>query len=120
MIRKTDGTSIETWASPTFVEITSRGTSVTRARFRRTEKTWSAEARGAAGGIVDQTLVTPDALITPATVTYAWARNAASAYVIPEHGMGEVRAVKARVGEGDVPAFVRLEDGSTRRLIKPR
>jgi hypothetical protein len=118
VIRKTDGTSIETWASPTFVEITSRGTSVTRARFRRTDKTWSAESRGAAGGIVDQTLVTPDALITPATVTYAWARNAAQAYVIPEHGMGEVRAVKARVAEGDVPKFVKLEDGSTRKLLK--
>lgn len=120
VIRKTDGTSIETWASPTFVEITSRGATTTRARFRRNEKTWSAEARGAAGGIVDQVLVTPDALITPATVTYAWARNATEAYVIPEHGMGEVRAVKARVAEGDVPKFVRREDGSTRRLITLR
>ena len=120
VIRKTDGTSIETFASPTYVEITSRGATTTRARFRRTDKTWSAESRGAAGGIVDQTLVTPDALITPATVTYAWARNAAQAYVIPEHGMGEVRAVSARVAEGDVPKFVRLEDGSTRKLITRR
>jgi hypothetical protein len=125
VIRKRDGTSIETFASPEYVEVTSRGTidahlraTVTRARFRKTHDGWSAESRGADGGIVDQTLNTPNVVVTPATVTYAWARNAASAYVIPEHGMGEVRAVKMRVAEGDVPKFVRLEDGSTRKLMK--
>ena len=125
VIRKRDGTSIETWASPEFVEVTSRGTidahmraTVTRARFRKTHDGWSAESRGADGGIVDQTLNTPNVVVTPATVTYAWARNAASAYVIPEHGMGEVRAVKMRIADGDVPKFVKLEDGSSRKLMR--
>lgn len=117
VIRKRDGTSIETWASPELVEVTSRGATVTRARFHKTHDGWSAESRGADGGIVDQTLNTPNAVVTPATVTYAWARNAASAYVIPEHGMGEVRAVKMRVAEGDVPKFVKFEDGSSRTLV---
>jgi hypothetical protein len=127
VIRKRDGTSIETWASPSFVEITSRGTSdahsratVTRARFRKSGESWSAESRGAAGGIVDQTLVANEPVVTPATVTYAWARNAARAYVIPERGMGEVHAVKMKIADGDVPKYVKLEDGSSRRLITPR
>lgn len=120
VIRKRDGTSIETWASPTFVEITSRGATVTRARFRKSGEAWSAESRGAEGGIVDQTLVANDPVITPATVTYVWARNAARAYVIPEHGMGAVRPVKMKIAEGDVPKFVKLEDGSSRALITRR
>jgi len=118
VIRKRDGTSIETWASPTFVEITSRGATVTRARFRKSGESWSAESRGTAGGIVDQTLVANEPVVTPATVTYAWARNAPRAYVIPEHGMGEVRAVKMKIAEGEVPKFVKLEDGSSRRLMR--
>ena len=120
MIRKRDGTSVETWASPTFVEITHRGTTATRTRFRKTGETWSAISRGADGGIIEQTAGGPETVVTPATVTYTWARNATRAFVIPESGMGEARDVKFRMAEGDVPKFVRLEDGSTRRLVTPR
>lgn len=118
VIRKRDGTSTETFAAKTWVEVTHRAATTTRTRFRRTGEKWTAESRGADGGIVNQTLVTPDALVTPATVTYAWARDAARAYVIRETGMGEVRNAKFRIAEGDVPKFVRLEDGSTRRLVR--
>jgi len=120
VIRKRDGTSIETWATPAFVEVTHRGKTTTRARFRRTGESWSAESRGADGGIVDQTLITAAPVVTPATITYTWARNVPRAYVIAERGLGEVRDVKFRIADGDVPKFVRLEDGSTRRLIGVR
>ena len=123
MIRKRDGTSIETWASidsekkPRFVEITHRGATTTRTRFNRTGETWSAQARGANGGIVTQVVASPAALVTPATITYTWARDAARAYVIPENGVGAVRETKFRIDTNDVPKFVRLEDGSSRRLV---
>lgn len=122
VIRKRDGSSVETWAGidaekkPRFVETTHRATTATRTRFRGDGETWSAHSRGATGGIVDQTVTMPPALITPATVTYAWARTAASVYEVPESGIGATRAAKFRVGEGDVPKFVRLEDGSSRSL----
>ncbi len=128
VIRKRDGTSIETWAAidaekkPRFVETTHRGATVTatatRTRFRRDGETWLAHSRGATGGIVDQTVTMPAALITPATVTYAWARDAASVYEVPESGIGATRAAKFRVGDGEVPRFVRLEDGSSRVILR--
>jgi len=120
VIRKRDGTSTETFAAKTWVEVTHRAATTTRTRYRHTGEQWTAESRGADGGIINQTLVTPAALVTPATVTYAWARDAARAYVIRETGMGEVRDAKFRIAEGDVPKYVRLEDGSTRRLVTPR
>jgi hypothetical protein len=121
VITKRDGTSIETWASPVSVEVTHRAPGVaahrtaTRTRFRRDGDAWTAHSRGATG-IVDQTVAAPSAFITPATVTYAWARAAAAAYVMPERGVGGVGAVGARVGVGDVPKWVKFPDGSDRVL----
>ncbi|HUP59067.1 MAG TPA: thioredoxin family protein [Thermoanaerobaculia bacterium] len=115
MIRKRDGTSIETWAGPTFVEITTRGATTTRTRFRRDGELWHAHSRGADGGIVDQTLVAPAAVVTPATMTWAWARGESRAYVASERG-GVIREVNARVDGGEVPRRVRLSDGSVRVL----
>lgn len=115
VIRKRDGTSIETWASPTFVEITTRGATTTRTRFRRDGDTWHAHSRGADGGIIDQTLVAPAEVVTPATVTFAWARGVSRAYVASDRG-GVIRDFAARVDEGEIPRRVRLSDGSTRVL----
>jgi thiol-disulfide isomerase/thioredoxin len=122
VIAKRDGTSVETWASiddknvPRYVEITSRGATTTRTRFRGDGKTFTAHSRGTPGGIVDQTMVMPAALITPATVTYAWARDAVQVYEVPESGIGTMRSVTFEVADGDVPKIVRFEDGSSRVL----
>jgi hypothetical protein len=125
VVRKLDGTSIETWASidadhhPRSVEVTHRpataGTT-TRTRFRRSGSLWTATSRGARGGIVDQTASGPDIFVAPATITYAWARGAAEAYVMPEVGVGASAPLRASVGAGSVPEIVRFADGSTRRL----
>jgi hypothetical protein len=120
VIRKLDGTSIETWASSDFVEVTYRGDTTTRTRYRRRGDEWVATARGASGGIVDQTVLAPAAFVAPATITYAWARDAARVYAIPEHGAGMTRAKAFRVGGGEIPRQVRLEDGSERVLISLR
>ena len=123
MIGKRDGTSIETWAAldadqkPRFVEVTHRGKSTTRTRFRRSGETWSAHSRGADGGIVDQGVAAPEAFVAPATITYAWARNAATAYVVPEKGVGETGAIGAKMDEGELPKWVKFSDGSERRLV---
>jgi hypothetical protein len=123
LITKRDGTSVETWASQQSVEVTHRVAgavsahrTTTRTRFRRDGDAWAAHSRGATG-IVDQTVAAPAAFVSPATLTYAWARDAATAYVVPERGVGAVGALHVRVGEGDVPKFVRFEDGRTRRLV---
>lgn len=123
MIRRNDGSSIETWATPQSVEVTHRaaGTiaahrTTTRTRFRRDGETWFANSRGATG-IVEQTVVAPSAYVSPATVTYAWIDDAAaSAYIVPERGVGSVGPVRVRVAEGDVPKWVKFEDGSSRVL----
>lgn len=124
MIHKPDGTSIETWASQQSVEVTHRaaGTvaahrTTTRTRFRRDGDGWSAVSRGGTG-IVDQSIAAPAAFVAPATITYAWARDAATAYVVPERGVGAVSALRVKVAEGDVPRYVKFEDGSERRLMK--
>jgi hypothetical protein len=122
MIVKRDGTSIETWASPQSVEVTHRvgGTvaahrTTTRTRFRRDGEAWSAHSRGATG-IVDQTVAAPAAYVAPATITYAWVRDAQTAYVVPERGVGAVSALHVRVAEGDLPKWVKFADGSSRKL----
>lgn len=122
LIAKRDGTSIETWAAidaekkPRFVEVTHRDGNVTRTRYRRAGDTWAAHSRGADGGIIDQTVSMPDAVIAPATITYAWAAGASRIYVAAEEGIGAMKAVDFSL-KGDV---VRLGDGSTRTLIRPR
>ena len=124
-IAKRDGTRIETWAAvdaekkPRLLEVTHRGERVTRTRFRRTGEVWSAHSRGSHGGIVDQTVLAPETFVAPATITYAWARGARQAYVVGEKGIGETRAVRFEIAEGDVPRWVKLADGSTRRLMRP-
>jgi hypothetical protein len=124
IIAKRDGSSIETWASPQSVEVTHRvgGTvsahrTTTRTRIRRDGDAWSAHSRGATG-IVDQTVAAPAVYVAPATITYAWARDAASAYVVPERGIGAVSALHVKVAAGDVPRYVKFADGSERRLIR--
>lgn len=119
VIARNDGTSIETWASPQFVEVTERSGLTTRTRYRRTGDVWTAHSRGATG-IVDQTVLAPAEFISPATVTYAWARTARSVYAVPESGVGVVRAHGARIAEGEVPRFVKMADGSSRELVTPR
>lgn len=116
-IAKRDGTTIETWATPTFVEVTTRDGRMTRTRIRRDGENWSLHSRGTSG-IVDQAIAAPAAFVAPATITYAWARNASFAYVVPERGVGAVAALDVRVGEGEVPRFVKFPDGSTRVLVK--
>jgi Thioredoxin len=122
LIVKGDGTSIETWASPQSVEVTHRvgGTvaahrTTTRTRFRRDGDSWTAHSRGATG-IVDQTVAAPAAYVAPATITYAWQRDAHSAYVVPERGVGAVSSLQVRMADGEVPKWVRFADGSSRRL----
>lgn len=118
VIDKRDGTSVETWAWDRYVEVTHRSNEgMTRTRIRRDGDTWSLLSRGKSG-IVEQVIAAPSAFIAPATITYAWARNASSAYVVPERGVGMVSAVSARIGDGEVPEFVKLADGSTRRLLR--
>ena len=122
LISKRDGTSIETWAAidgekkPRFVEVTHRGATATRTRYRRAGETWAAHSRGADGGIIDQTVAMPDAVIAPATITYSWARDAARIYVADEKGIGGMKQVAFRIdGEN-----VRLADGSTRTRLGVR
>ncbi|HEX2059129.1 MAG TPA: hypothetical protein VHK90_00165, partial [Thermoanaerobaculia bacterium] len=118
VIARHDGTSVETWAWDRYIEVTHRsGAGMTRTRVRRDGDKWALVSRGKSG-IVEQVIAAPGAFIAPATITYAWARNASTAYVVPERGVGAVSAVHARVAEGDVPAFVKLADGSTRTLVK--
>jgi len=120
LIAKPDGTSVETWAAidaekkPRFVEVTHRGTSATRTRYRRSGETWAAHSRGSDGGIIDQTVSMPDAVIAPATITYAWARGASKVYVADEKGIGEMKSVAFTMKGDDV----RLADGSTRTLLQ--
>lgn len=120
LIAKPNGTSVETWAAidgekkPRFVEVTHRGATATRTRYRRAGDTWAAHSRGADGGIIDQTVAMPDAVIAPATITYSWARDAARIYVASENGIGAMEHVAFKVkGEN-----VRLADGSTRTLVR--
>jgi hypothetical protein len=123
-IAKRDGTEVETWASidaekkPRSVEVTHRAATTTRTRFRRSGDQWTAISRGADGGIVEQTVMAPDAFIAPATITYAWARGSASAFVVPESGVGATRRVVYEIGAGDVPKFVKFADGSSRTLVR--
>lgn len=120
LIAKRDGTSVETWAAidaekkPRFVEVTHRDGNVTRTRYRRSGDTWTAHSRGADGGIVDQTVTMPDAVIAPATITYEWARGASRVYVASEEGIGAMKAAAYEI-KGDV---IRLRDGSTRTLVR--
>jgi hypothetical protein len=126
MIARNDGSSVETWASidaekvGRFVEVTHRAGTTTRARYRRSGEEWLGHARGASGGIVDQTVYAPAAFVTPATITYGWARDAARAYVIPEIGAAGTRPVRFQVRGDAVPRYVRLEDGSERVLVNRR
>jgi hypothetical protein len=118
-----DGTSTETWASldgdrkPRGVEVTHRGQTTTRTRFRRSGDQWTAISRGSSGGIIEQTVMAPDAFLAPATITYAWARGSASAFVIPESGAGATQSIAYEVRGADVPELVKCADGTTRRLV---
>jgi hypothetical protein len=126
VLTKRDGAVIETWASidadrkPRVVEVTHRDGTATRTRFRRSGEEWFATSRGTTGGIVDQTARGPQAFVAPATITYAWARGASEAYIVPERGVGASGAVtaqvSAQVSEGDVPKWVKFADGSVRKL----
>lgn len=126
VIAMRDGRKIETFATldaerkPKFAEVTLRANGKSsRARFRHDGKQVSATSRGANGGITSQVVAAPAALLTPATVTYAWARG--EAYVVPDEGVGLVRSVDARVEMDErlgVPKVVRLADGSERRLLR--
>jgi hypothetical protein len=124
LISKRDGAIIETWAAidgdrkPRFVEVTHRQQSATRTRFRRSGNEWSATSRGTTGGIIDQTASGPDAFVAPATITYAWARGASEAYVVPERGLGASAPLHVKMADGEVPRFVRFEDGRVRRLVR--
>ncbi len=127
VIAKRDGTSVETWAAldaekkPRFVEVTHRGATTTRTRYRRAGDTWVAHSRGADGGIIDQTVALPDCVISPATVTFGWACDAETVYVASEKGIGAMQTVPFEIAmKGDVPKVVRLKDGSERRLVTPR
>ena len=120
LISRPDGTSVETWAAidaenkPRMVEVTHRGATSTRTRYRRSGEQWTAVSRGADGGIVEQTVSMPDGVIAPATITYSWARGAAKVYVADEKGIGEMKRVAFTIdGEN-----VKLADGSTRTLLK--
>lgn len=115
-ITRRDGTIVETWATPVYVEVTTRAGKLTRTRFRRDGETWTAISRGA-NGIIEQTVAAPAAFVSPATVSYAAAREAKRVFVVPELGMGTVAAVDVRVAPGAVPRFVRFEDGSSRTLM---
>ena len=120
VIAKRGGVTVETWAAvdagnqPRFVEVTRRDGTVTRTRYRRAAETWSAHSRGADGGIVDQTVAMPEAVITPASVTYLWAVGASRVYAAAEDGVGAMTRVRYEI-DGDT---VRLADGSTRVLMK--
>ena len=115
-------TKTETWASfdkdrkPLSAEVTHRTKDgVTRTRYSRREGLLYATSRGATGGIVQQVLAMPDdaALVTPATVTYAWAAGK-RAYVAGEGGPGALRDADWRVdGRG-----VRFADGATRSGVR--
>ena len=124
VIAKKDGTSVETWAAldgekkPRFVEVTHRGATTTRTRYRRNGDTWAAHSRGADGGIIDQTVALPDCVISPATVTYGWACDAETVYVAAEKGIGSMQTTPFEIAmKGDIPKVVRFKDGSERRLI---
>lgn len=117
VIARTNGTSVETFASEKYVEVTHRAGTTTRTRIRRDGEAWALLSRGATG-IVEQTITAPAAFIAPATLTYAWARDAATAYVVPERGVGAVMPLSVRVGRGTVPEVVRFADGSSRTLVR--
>lgn len=124
-IANRDGTEVETWASidgekkPRSVEVTHRATTTTRTRFRRSGDQWTATSRGTDGGIVEQTVMAPDAFIAPATITYAWSRGSATAFVMPDCGVGSTRTLVYEVRGGEVPERVRLSDGTSRTLVRP-
>jgi hypothetical protein len=115
-ITRRDGRIIETWATPTYVEVTTRTDRLTRTRYRRDGENWTAISRGASG-ILEQTVAAPAAFVSPATLSYVSARDAKQVFVVPEFGMGSVAVVEARVGAGPVPSHVRFTDGTTRTLI---
>lgn len=123
VIARDGGISVETWASigadgrMKSVEVTDRSGTVTRTRFRENGALWSAHSRGANGGIVDQSVALPAAIVTPATVTWVQARNAVSAYVVPESGIGTVQELGVEIEGDDVPTRIRFSDGSERRLV---
>jgi hypothetical protein len=117
VISKRDGSTIETWASPTSVEVTTRAAKMIRTRYRRDGENWTATQRGA-NGILEQAVAAPAAFVSPATVTYAWARDADNVFVMSEQGLGAVTTLSASVAGGSVPKLVRLADGSTRTLIR--
>jgi len=122
-IAKRNGTKVETWAAldadkkPRLLEVTHRGATVTRTRFRRNGDLWSAHSRGADGGLVDQTVLAPETFVAPATITYAWARGAHDAYIAPESGVGETRALTVHMSNEEVPRSIKFADGSSRTLI---
>jgi hypothetical protein len=124
VIARRDGTSVETWASvdgdgkPRGAEVTHRARTTTRTRFRRSGDQWTAVSRGTTGGIIEQTVMAPDAFIAPATITYAWARGKGLAYVMPESGVGATKSVTYELRGESVPQFVKFADGSTRTLVR--
>ena len=126
LLAKRDGTTTETWATidgerkPRSVEVTHRAATTTRTRFRRSGEQWTATSRGTTGGIVEQTVMAPAAFVTPATITWAWARGSASAYVVPESGVGSTRTLAYEVAPGEIPKYVKFADSTSRTLVAER
>ena len=129
VIRRTSGASVETWATydkerkPVQVEVTYRdAVGVTRTRYFKSGEQWTGHARGIDGGIVNQTVLMPATIVTPATVTWGWA-GSGSTYIVAEKGVGEYGASPSRrlarrrpAGAIAVPQRVWLTDGSQRVL----
>ena len=123
LITKGGGVTVETWAAvdaeqePRFFEVTHRDGTVTRTRYRRAGEIWSALSRGGDGGIIDQTVAMPDAVVAPATVTYLWAAGASRVYRAAENGVGAMARAEFVVDGG---GNVRFADGASRTLVRRR
>jgi thiol-disulfide isomerase/thioredoxin len=137
-------TSIDSWTTvdadrkPGFAEVTwRRGDERTRTRFDGSAGNYAGHSRGSDGGIVDQTLAAPAAfgVVTPATLSAAWADGNERVYVAPEKGVGRFAAASETFSVEDrrprrsatppgaaaphrIPKRVRFADGSERRLVQ--
>jgi thiol-disulfide isomerase/thioredoxin len=76
---KTPSRTVETFAAldvhrhPDFVEVTRRdGEHVVRTRASSHDGKWTVRSRGDERGLSEQTLVAPEVLVLPATLTYGW------------------------------------------------
>lgn len=62
--------------------------------------------------------MTLEELWETAPVTLAWARGSASAYVVPERGVGDTKTLAYELGAGEIPKYVKFADGSSRTLVQ--